>query len=112
MIKQIHNYEVYLTGQVFEAEKQVTKTGVIHKYCLACNNCNCNLDASSFFNGDDGEVELMRISFETHTFTSNTEKPFIYDSLKLSLVYIECIQKYHLIEITNYSQLVIAFIGK
>jgi len=43
-------------GQVFEAEKQVTKTGVIHKYCLACNDCNCNLDASSFFNGADGEV--------------------------------------------------------
>ena len=45
-----------MIGQVFEAEKQVTKTGVIHKYCLACKDCNCNLDASSFFNGDDGEV--------------------------------------------------------
>ena len=45
-----------MIGQVFEAEKQVTKTGVIHKYCLACNDCNCNLDASSFFNGGDGEV--------------------------------------------------------
>merc|ERR1712088_561497 len=43
-------------GQVFEAKKQVTKTGVIHKYCLACKDCNCNLDASSFFNGDDGEI--------------------------------------------------------
>jgi hypothetical protein len=43
-------------GQVFEAEKQVTKTGVIHKYCLGCNDCHCNLDASSFFNGGDGEV--------------------------------------------------------
>merc|ERR1739846_216271 len=43
-------------GQVFEAEKQVAKTGVIHKYCLACNDCHCNLDASSFYNGADGEV--------------------------------------------------------
>ena len=45
-----------LIGQVFEAEKQVAKTGVIHKYCLACNDCHCNLDASSFYNGADGEV--------------------------------------------------------
>ena len=59
-VKQVRSYQISLTGQVFEAEKQVTKTGVIHKYCLACNNCNCNLDASSFFNGDDGEVKLMK----------------------------------------------------
>ena len=45
-----------MIGQVFEAEKQVAKTGVIHKYCLACNDCHCNLDASSFYNGADGEV--------------------------------------------------------
>ena len=42
--------------QVFEAEKIVCKTGLIHKYCLSCNECKCNLDASSFFNGTDGEV--------------------------------------------------------
>jgi len=43
-------------GQVFEAEKQVVKSGVIHKYCMTCNTCNCNLDASSFYNGHDGEI--------------------------------------------------------
>merc|ERR1712045_935499 len=32
------------------------KTELIHKYCLACNDCHCNLDASSFYNGADGEV--------------------------------------------------------
>ena len=48
-----------IIGQVFEAEKQVTKTGVIHKYCLGCNDCHCNLDASSFYNGGDGEVYII-----------------------------------------------------
>ena len=49
---------IFIIGQVFEAEKQVTKTGVIHKYCLGCNDCHCNLDASSFYNGGDGEVYI------------------------------------------------------
>ena len=48
-------------GQVFEAEKQVVKSGVIHKYCMTCNNCNCNLDSSSFYNGADGEVNIVGI---------------------------------------------------
>jgi len=43
-------------GKVFEAEKMNTKSGVIHKYCLSCNDCHTNLDASSFYNGNDGEV--------------------------------------------------------
>ena len=43
-------------SQVFEAEKIVAKSGLFHKYCLSCNECKCNLDASSFFNGTDGEV--------------------------------------------------------
>lgn len=43
-------------GKVFEAEKLNTKTGLIHKYCLSCNDCRTNLDASSFYNGNDGEV--------------------------------------------------------
>ena len=63
-----------LIGQVFEAEKQVAKTGVIHKYCLACNDCHCNLDASSFYNGADGEVV---VNFKIH-------KKFIL-STKISL---------------------------
>ena len=46
-------------GKVFEAEKQVVKSGVIHKYCMTCNTCNCNLDASSFYNGHDGEVNSV-----------------------------------------------------
>ena len=43
-------------GKVFEAEKIVAKAGLIHKYCLGCNDCKCNLDASSFYNGADGEI--------------------------------------------------------
>ena len=43
-------------SKVFEVEKIATKDGMIHKHCLICNECRCNLDASSFFNGFDGEV--------------------------------------------------------
>ena len=59
-----------MIGQVFEAEKQVAKTGVIHKYCLACNDCHCNLDASSFYNGADGEV-IVNFKIQIHTFHKN-----------------------------------------
>ena len=45
-------------GKVFEAEKLVAKAGLIHKYCLECRDCKCNLDASSFFNGGDGDVSM------------------------------------------------------
>ena len=50
---------------MFEAEKIVCKAGVIHKYCLSCNECKCNLDASSFFNGGDGEVSWERLRLGT-----------------------------------------------
>ncbi|TRY73464.1 hypothetical protein TCAL_02229 [Tigriopus californicus] len=43
-------------GKVFDAEKYFTKSGVVHKFCLSCNECKSNLDASSFFNGGDGEI--------------------------------------------------------
>jgi len=43
-------------SKVFEMDKIVTKSGLMHKHCLSCNECKCNLDASSFFNGFDGEV--------------------------------------------------------
>lgn len=43
-------------GKVFEVEKIGTKGGIMHKYCLSCNECRCNLDASTFFNGFDNEV--------------------------------------------------------
>ena len=66
-----------MIGQVFEAEKQVAKTGVIHKYCLACNDCHCNLDASSFYNGADGEVI---VNFKIHN-------KFIFSTKISTLVY-------------------------
>ena len=28
----------------------------MHKHCLSCNECKSNLDASTFYNGFDGEV--------------------------------------------------------
>ena len=37
-------------------EKIITKAGVMHKRCLSCNECKMSLDASSFYNGFDGEV--------------------------------------------------------
>ena len=37
-------------------DKIVTKTGMMHKHCLSCNECKTNLDVSSFHNGFDGEV--------------------------------------------------------
>jgi len=43
-------------GRVFEAEKVPTKHGLFHKYCLSCNECHCNLDASTFFSAQDTEV--------------------------------------------------------
>ena len=79
-----------MIGQVFEAEKQVTKTGVIHKYCLACNDCNCNLDASSFFNGGDGEVfcntELIMKDNKIKICIDRNKKFSIYDILSKGLL--------------------------
>merc|ERR1719384_1293044 len=43
-------------SKVFEMDKIITKTGMMHKHCLSCNECKTNLDASSFYNGFDGEV--------------------------------------------------------
>ncbi|CAB4062558.1 unnamed protein product [Lepeophtheirus salmonis] len=43
-------------GKVFETEKIATKGGWFHKFCLSCNECKANMDASSFFNGSDEEV--------------------------------------------------------
>jgi cysteine/glycine-rich protein len=43
-------------SKVFEMDKIVTKTGMMHKHCLSCNECKTNLDVSSFHNGFDGEV--------------------------------------------------------
>jgi len=43
-------------GKVFEAERINAKAGPFHKYCLSCMDCNGTLDASTFFNGPEGEV--------------------------------------------------------
>jgi len=43
-------------SKVFEMDKITTKTGMMHKHCLSCNECKTNLDVSSFHNGFDGEV--------------------------------------------------------
>ena len=46
-------------GKVFEAEKVPTKHGLFHKYCLSCNECHCNLDASTFHSAQDSEVSPL-----------------------------------------------------
>ena len=33
---------------MFEQERMNTKAGPFHKYCLSCNECKTNLDASTF----------------------------------------------------------------
>ena len=43
-------------SKVFEVEKIATKAGQMHKHCLSCNECKRDLDASTFYNGFDGEV--------------------------------------------------------
>ena len=47
---------IFLYQQVFEVEKIATKAGQMHKHCLSCNECKRDLDASTFYNGFDGEV--------------------------------------------------------
>lgn len=41
---------------VFDAEKQVAKSGSYHKKCFTCIKCKHQLDATNFANGPDNEV--------------------------------------------------------
>jgi hypothetical protein len=41
---------------VFEAEKQIAKSGSYHKKCFFCIKCKHQLDATNFTNGPDNEV--------------------------------------------------------
>lgn len=41
---------------VFEAEKQIAKSGAYHKKCFFCIKCKHQLDATNFTNGPDNEV--------------------------------------------------------
>ena len=43
-------------GLVFDAEKQVAKSGAYHKKCFTCVKCKHQLDATNFANGPDNEV--------------------------------------------------------
>ena len=41
---------------VFDAEKQIAKSGAYHKKCFTCVKCKHQLDATNFANGPDNEV--------------------------------------------------------
>ena len=41
---------------VFDAEKQIAKSGAYHKKCFTCTKCKHQLDATNFANGPDNEV--------------------------------------------------------
>ena len=97
-----------MIGQVFEAEKQVAKTGVIHKYCLACNDCHCNLDASSFYNGADGEVVVNFITHNQlwlHKFKENYISVFIAKREDLT-AYFEHFFRFHFFGYAIFNQTV------
>ena len=41
---------------VFDAEKQVAKSGTYHKKCFTCIKCKHQLGAGDFTNGPDNEI--------------------------------------------------------
>ena len=43
-------------GKVFEVERIMAKAGPYHKYCMSCAECSGTLDASTFYNGPEGEI--------------------------------------------------------
>ena len=43
-------------GRVFEAERITAKCGWFHKYCFKCFDCNKLLDATNFFDGQQGGI--------------------------------------------------------
>ncbi len=43
-------------GMVFEAEKQIAKSGSYHKKCFTCSKCKHQMDATNFTNGPDNDV--------------------------------------------------------
>jgi len=59
-------------GLVFEAEKQIAKSGAYHKKCFFCIKCKHQLDATNFTNGPDNEVYCVycyRVTPFTKTFS-------------------------------------------
>jgi len=53
-------------GMVFDAEKQVAKSGSYHKKCFTCIKCKHQLDATNFANGPDNEVYCVYCYRVTH----------------------------------------------
>ena len=41
---------------VFDAEKQIAKSGAYHKKCFTCAKCKHQLDATNFANGPDNDI--------------------------------------------------------
>jgi len=53
-------------GVVFDAEKQVAKSGAYHKKCFTCAKCKHQLDATNFANGPDNDIYCVYCYRVTH----------------------------------------------
>ena len=66
---------------VFDAEKQVAKSGSYHKKCFTCIKCKHQLDATNFANGPDNEVYCVYCYRVSHYKTLLFEKFVVKNNL-------------------------------
>lgn len=60
-------------GLVFDAEKQVAKSGAYHKKCFTCAKCKHQLDATNFCNGPDNDIYCLHCYRVTHGHKATTK---------------------------------------
>ena len=56
IIPRIHNNLIIFIGQVFHAEKMLSKENVFHKKCFTCLECKRPLDSTLCNDSPDGEI--------------------------------------------------------
>ena len=59
---------------VFDAEKQIAKSGAYHKKCFTCAKCKHQLDATNFANGPDNDVYCVYCYRVGHVLLNQLEK--------------------------------------
>ena len=67
-IPRIHNNLIIFIGQVFHAEKMLSKENVFHKKCFTCLECKRPLDSTLCNDSPDGEIFCR---YSTLTWTGN-----------------------------------------
>ena len=55
-ILRLHNNLIIFIGQVFHAEKMLSKENVFHKKCFTCLECKRPLDSTLCNDSPDGEI--------------------------------------------------------